>query len=246
VPYLNSAPFFWGLSLGERFELTTTVPREMGRQAASGEVAAGLLPLIDFLRLQDRFERLGPFGIAVRGRARSVMLFSRKPIRQLDGAAIALTEETSTSAILLRLLLEHRYQLSPAAYRRGTDLTGDALLLIGDEALRFQETNTQYPFEIDLAFEWWLWQHLPCVFAVWAIRKDVSAQEKKELQLALSGSLGMSQSQHAAIAHEWALSLGVPAKELADYLGRFVYRFSAPEEEGIARFNQLVNEHHLL
>jgi chorismate dehydratase len=246
VPYLNSAPFFRGLSLGDRFELTDAVPRELGRQAASGEAAAGLLPLIDFLRLEDRFERLGPFGIAVRGRARSVMLFSRKPIRQLEGAAIALTEETSTSAILLRLILERRYQLAPASYSRGTDPAADALLLIGDEALRFQATNTRYPFETDLAFEWWLWQHLPCVFAVWAIRKDVPAEDKKELQRGLSGSLGVSQSQHEAIARERAAPLGVPAEELADYLGRFVYRFSSPEEEGIARFKQLVHESHLL
>jgi chorismate dehydratase len=256
VPYLNSAPFFRGLSLGKQFELTDAVPRELGRQASSGEISAGLLPLIDFLRLQEQFERLGPFGIAVRGRVRSVLLFSRRPIRQLDGATIALTEETSTSAVLLRLLLEQRYGLAGLTYERVNTTAarpgepegraGDALLLIGDEALRFRQTNNRYPFEVDIAFEWWLWQHLPCVFAVWAIRKDAPAEDKKELQRALSGSLGMSQSQYQAIAQERAPSLGVPAGELADYLGRFVYRFSAPEEEGIAQFRKLVDESHLL
>ena len=232
--------------MGERYELTDCVPRELGERAAAGEVAAGLLPVADYFRSQETFERVGPFGIAVRGRVRSVMLFARRPIRQLDGAAISVTEETSTSAVLLRLLLEQRYQLSPAAYRRGTDLTADALLLIGDEALRFRETNNQYPFEIDLAFEWWLWQHLPFVFAVWAIRKDVDPQEKKHLELALAKSLGINQRQHASIAQDSSGRLGVSAEDLQAYLSGFIYRLSRFEEEGIARFKALADEHHLL
>jgi len=222
------------------------VPRQLGEQAATGGVDAGLLPLADFLRLQDRFERLGPFGIAVRGRARSVLLFSRRPIRQLDGAAIAVTEETSTSAILLRLLLEQRYHVAPAAYRRGRDTDADALLLIGDDALRYQQTNTAYPYETDIGFEWWLWQHLPFVFAVWAIRKDVGASEKKQLELALSGALGGNQRQLEAIARDASTGLGIPADALQAYLAGFVYRLSQPEEDGIKRFQELVNEHHLL
>jgi chorismate dehydratase len=207
---------------------------------------AGLLPLIDFFRLDERFERLGHFGIAVRGRARSVMLFSRRPIRQLDGCVVAVTEDTSTSAVLLRLLLEQRYGISPAAYERGKGAEADALLLIGDEALRFQATNRQYPYEIDIAFEWWLWQHLPCVFAVWAIRKDASPDDKKHLLLALTKTLAMNQGQLERMAQDYSATLGgVPTQELTAYLSSFIYRLSQPEEEAIKRFEALLHEHHL-
>ena len=246
MPYLNSAPFFRAWPLGARYELTDGVPAALGAQAAAGELLAGPLPLADYLRLEDRFERLGPFGIAVRGPARSVLLFSRKPLRQLDGAAVAVTEETSTSALLLRLLLEGRYRLTPASYRRGRDPEADALLLIGDEALRFRQTNAQYPFEIDLGFEWWLWQHLPCVFAVWAVRRDLPAQEKKQLELALAHSLALSQGQFPAIAAEAAPVLGIHAAELVRYLEGFAYRLGAFEEEGIRKFRELADAHHLL
>ena len=245
VPYLNSAPFFRGLPLGERYAITDCVPRELGERAARGELIAGLLPLADYLRLEDRFERLGPFGIAVRGRARSVFLFSRKPIRQLDGAIIAVTADTSTTAVLLRLLLEQRYHVSPT-YRRGQDPDADALVLIGDEALTFRERNREYPFEIDLAFEWWLWQHLPFVFAVWAVRKDAGDEEKRELTLALTRSLGRNATQLETIAEERAAPLGLPVKDLHAYLSSFIYRLSQPEEAGIARFRELVHGHHLL
>jgi chorismate dehydratase len=222
------------------------VPRELGKQAAAGEVTAGLLPLADFLRLQQQFERLGRFGIGVRGRVGSVLLFSRRPVRQLDGATIAVTQETSTTAVLLRLLLEQRYRLRPAEYRRGVDPDADALLLIGDEALRERHANTKYPYEIDLAFEWWLWQHLPFVFAVWAIRKDAPQAAKRSLERSLSLSLGRNSQQLPALAAERAGALGVPADELAAYLSRFIYRLSADEEQGITKFSELVHEHHLL
>ncbi len=246
MPYLNSVPFFRGLDWEDRYGVVECVPRELGRRAAAGGITAGLLPLVDFLRLEDTFERLGHFGIAVRGRAHSVMLFSRRPLRQLDGAVIAVTEETSTSAVLLRLLLEQRYQLSPAAYRRGQDPDADAMVLIGDEALRFQHANTRYPFEIDLAFEWWLWQHLPFVFAVWAIRKDADEKDKKQIEAGLAKSLAMNLRAFGTIAQECAPSLGTPATVLQAYLENFVYRLGPGEEEGIGRFQELVNEHHLL
>ena len=261
VPYLNSAPFFRGLPLGERYTITDCVPRELGERAARGELIAGLLPVADYLRLEDRFERLGPFGIAVRGRAHSVFLFSRKPIRQLDGGTIAVTAAPSTTGVLLRLLLEQRYHISPAAYDRvrvptsadaarpapeSDGRAGDALVLIGDEALTFRERNREYPFEIDLAFEWWLWQHLPFVFAVWAVRKDAVDEEKRELALALTKALARNATQLEMIAEERAASLGLPAKELHAYLASFIYRLSQPEEAGIARFRELVHEHRLL
>ena len=268
VPYLNSAPFYRGLALGERYELTDCVPRALGERAAEGSLLAGLLPLADYLRLEGTFERVGRFGIAVRGRARSVLLFSRKPLRQLEGAVIAVTEETSTTALLLRLVLEQRYHVQPQEYVRiagedaarppGPSVThagaggsserraGEALLLIGDEALRFRQGNTQYPFETDLAFEWWLWQHLPCVFAVWAIRKDAGADEMKQLELALAKSLGVNLRRLERLAHDASPGLGVPAEELHTYLSQFAYRFGQPEEDGIAQFRKLVDESHLL
>ena len=222
------------------------MPRQLGEKAAAGEILAGPLPLIEYLRLQDRFERLGHFGIAVRGRVRSAMLFSLKPIRQLDGATIAVTQETSTTACLLRLLLEQRYQIMPSSYQRGQPAEADALLLIGDDALRFGHTNQRYPFEVDLAFEWWLWQHLPFVFAVWAVRKDASPQEKKQIESSLARALTMNTGQWATIAQEYAPTLGMPAPELDTYLANFVYRLGQFEEEGIKRFEELVREHALL
>ena len=226
--------------------MTDCVPRELGARAAAGVLLAGLMPLVDYFRLADAFDRIGRFGIAVRGRAHSVLLFARRPLRQLEGATIAVTEETSTSAVLLRLLLEQRYEITPQAYLRGSHPEADALLLIGDEALRVRQTNRQYPYEIDLAFEWWLWQHLPFVFALWAIRKDAAPEDRKQVELGLVKALALNTPRLEAIAQEASPALGVPAPDLHAYLSGFIYRLSAPEEAGIARFKELIDESHLL
>ena len=251
IPYLNCAPFFHGLAPDGPWNWVDVSPRQLGLQAERGQLVAGPMALADYLRLQDTFERLGTLGIAVRGRCASIALFSRKPIRQLDGSTIAVTDHTSTTALLLRLILEQRYAVVPQAYpafaasdNQSRDAEG--LLLIGDEALTFRVTNRSYPYETDLAFEWWLWQHLPCVFAVWVVRKDCAAAEKQRLSRLLQRQLAVNLSQLEVLAQERAQSLGLPASNLKQYLEGFVYRFSAPEEDAIRRFAQLVHEHHVL
>ena len=246
VPYLNCAPFFHGLSLEGSWELENLPPRQFGLEAEAGRIAAGPMSLMDYFRLQDRFERLGNFGIAVRGRSGSALLFSRKPLRQLDGATIAVTQDTSTTVMLLRLLLEVRYELVPQTYQRGTSEDADAVLLIGDEALAFRATTRRYPYETDLSFEWWLWQHLPFVFAVWAVRKDGDPADKQLLSRELLRAFGLNSRRLDVLAAERVSALGRSAEELTEYLEHFVYRFSQPEEDGIRAFSKLVHEHRLL
>ena len=245
IPYLNCLPFFHGLKLPEGWDWYEASPRQLGEEAKAGRVVAGPLALADFLRLDGEFERLGPFGIAVRGRCQSVMMFSKKPTRQLDGSVIAVTEDTSTSALLLRLILEQRYGIRPT-YRPGTGAQADAVLLIGDEALTFQAQNRSFPYEVDLAHEWWLWQHLPCVFAVWAVRKDCDASEKQSLSRELLRAYGQNSRRLNVLAAERASALGRSAEDLTTYLEHFVYRLSQPEEDGIRAFSKLVHDHGLL
>jgi len=246
VPYLNCAPFYDGLMLGDPWTLQDVSPRRFGVEAAEGRLSAGPLSLADYLRLRGRFERIGNFGVAVRGRCGSAIVFCRVPLRQLDGATIAITPETSTSALLLRLILEHRYQISPHVYDVETREKADAVLLIGDEALAFRAANQDYSYEVDLAFEWWLWQHLPAVFAVWAVRTTCSPTEKQHLSRHLQKQVALNLGRFEALAKQRSGNIGLPAEQLTAYLSNFVYRLSESEERAIKQFEALVHEHHLL
>ncbi len=246
VSYLNSTPFFHGWPSGDAWDWIDASPRQLGQEAQAGRLTAGPMALGDFLRLRDQFERMGNLGIAVRGRCGSVSLFSKRPIRQLDGATIGITDHTSTTALLLRLILEQRHQCHPKEYVPNVLDDTDAVLLIGDEALKFHAHDHRYPYETDLAFEWWLWQHLPAVFAVWVVRQDASVSDKQQLLRLLQRQLTVNLSQLSTLETEGAEALGVPADRVKGYLERFVYRLGELEETAITRFTDLVHEHRLL
>ncbi len=246
IPYVNCAPFFDGLPASPSIELADFSPHLLGEEAERGRMAAGAMSLVDYGKLQGQFERMGNLGIAVRGRSGSALLFSRVPIRQLSGAAIALTNETSTSSLLTRLILERRYEINPRVYQIAPSAglmspqeDAEAIVLIGDAAMKFHVTNKRFPYEIDLSFEWWLWQHLPFVFAVWVVRKSVGAEEKQRFSRLLQHQLAVNMARLDQLAQERAPSVGWTAEEVTRYLEHFIFRLSKLEEDAIATFQEL-------
>src|SRR3989475_8861845 len=82
IPYANAAPFY-ALWADAPFAVRNLVPRELGREAEAGSVDLGLMAAGDYLRLKDRFEIVGPYGVATRGPVQSVILYSRRPAAAL-------------------------------------------------------------------------------------------------------------------------------------------------------------------
>src|SRR5437773_4063916 len=171
IPYANAAPFYalWG---DAPFAVRNLVPRELGREAEAGAVDLGLMATADYLRLRDRFELLGPLGVAARGPVFSVLLFSRRPANALGNALVSVTPETSTSIRLLKLLLDVRRGLPGVRYVRGLEpAQADALLLIGDEAMRTRNRPPEgFVHTLDLGADWLDWPGLPFVYAGWVVR----------------------------------------------------------------------------
>src|SRR5215813_10270946 len=88
IPYANAAPFY-ALWSDAPFAVRNLVPRDLGREAEAGHVDLGLMATGDYLRLRDRFDLLSPaLGVASRGPAQSVLLFSRRPAGALGDALI--------------------------------------------------------------------------------------------------------------------------------------------------------------
>jgi len=98
---------------------------------------------MDFLRQEDDMELMG-WCIATRDQVKSVMLFSKEGWRDLDGRTIGITDDTATSVHLLSVLLEKKYGVHARFERLHQGVNSydglDAVLLIGDEALRRNNT----------------------------------------------------------------------------------------------------------
>ncbi len=250
IPYLNAEPFHYGWGDGPPFEVIEMVPSELGEAARSGVIDAGLMAAADYFTVDGTFDLVSPpLGIAARGRVRSVILLAHDPPRRLDGKRIGVTSESSTSKRLLHLLARARWKID-ATWVPESEIEGppteavDAFLLIGDRALTAVASDGLggWGQAIDLATEWWAWQGVPFVFAVWAVRQAVSRRERERFAGFLSGSLAVGSEHLADIAAAHAGALG-GEDILRAYLEDFSYRLGAAEREGLRRFRDLLAEH---
>lgn len=232
IPYLNCEPFFAYLDGVETVSLS---PRELGQAIASGELDAGPVPLADVLVLGDSVRRL-PLGIATPGAAGSVLVFSRRPLPELAGATLGVTDETSTSVRILRLLLDLRYGVS--GVRWGKIAEGvDGVLLIGDEALRARTRGTAFAHCTDLGAEWTAWTGLPCVFAIWAVAARIPAEAALDLERRLDRALDRAMASLPEIAAR-RRDTGLDPAQTAGYLRNFIYRFGPKEDAAIREFKK--------
>jgi chorismate dehydratase len=246
IPYANAAPFY-ALWADAPFAVRNLMPRELGREAEAGRVDMGLMAAGDFLRLRDRFEMLAPMGVAARGEVHSVLLFSRRPAAALEGAVISVTPETSTSIRLCKLLMAVRRGYTGTRFVRGLEpAQADALLLIGDEAMRTRNRPPAgFVHTLDLGGDWLEWTGLPLVYAVWVVRSALEPALKDELRAFLEASLAAGLGSLPEVARR-ETGPGWRPEEVEAYLRRFQYRLGPEELKGLERFDELLREHGLL
>ncbi len=235
MPYLNSAVFYRYLPAGP-WELTDMAPRSMAHAVERGELQAGPLPVVEVFLQEDALRSLGGIGVAATGPATSVILFSRRPVEEVAGGRVGLTTESATSVRLVRILFRDWWQIEPEEYV-DEDEPNDALVLIGDRAIKALTRLTDYPHQYDLGEEWYKLTGLPFVFATWVARADAPTGLIKEFQAALEIALERGLARTDEIAAETSLFEGDKALA-ATYVRHFTYRLGEEEYRGMSEFRE--------
>ncbi|MEK6566175.1 MAG: aminofutalosine synthase MqnE, partial [Bacteroidota bacterium] len=160
IPFLNSVPFYEHFEK-HQFKVLPLTPRRMGVLAEKNQIDAGLFSHVDYIRQMNSLELI-PFCIATRDQVKSVLLFSNHGWLDLDGKRIGISDDTATSVKLLRILLERKYKVKAKFIRMHSGVNDyssfDAVLLIGDEALRRNKFGLSgFELVYDLAKEWYEW-----------------------------------------------------------------------------------------
>lgn len=245
IPYLNSVPFYENLEK-RQFKVLPVTPRRMGVLSMQGQMIAGLFSLVDFLQQKDQLEPID-FCLATRDQVKSVLLFSNHGWRDLDGKTIGIMDDTATSVWLLKVLLEKKYGVHAHLQRMSPGVNEysdfDAVLLIGDEALRLRKKGLA-GFELlyDLATEWYEWKKLPFVFAIWAVQKSIPMETRNELCLIIQDSLEYAEEDFARVGQMHARRIHLKLEESAEYLQGFNFRVGEREQTAIAEFQKLFVE----
>ena len=242
IPYLNSTMFYYGLESNRdtlaNMEFVPMVPSRLSAAAAGGQLDAGPVPLVTSFEVRDSYEPLADFCIATTDKARSILFFSKKPVEMLNYSRIGITEETSTSVRLLKVLFSHFYRVTPNEYVSIRE-PNHAILLIGDPALRNRGGCEGYPYVTDLGEAWRAATGLPFVFAVWMVRRALPEEQKAYLKTALSDSLIQGWDRFDAAVADKMAELDMTRAEVKLYLDGFHFRMGGPERDAIARFRQL-------
>jgi chorismate dehydratase len=243
MPYLNSVPFYHDFKV-QNVLLAPLRPKVLGELARTEQIAGGPMSLHDYFRHRDRFEML-PFGVASNGAVRSVTLYSNYTWKKLEGKRIGITGDTATSIQLLRILLTQKYgvnatleRIPPTAINLETSY--DAVLFIGDQALRTDKIGISMKYRFDLAEEWTSWKNLPFVFAVWAVAKTLDSSVKEAIGRELERNIA---EYERAIPDEALIHghrIGMSDAEVIEYLHGITYRLGENERYAIETFEKEV------
>ncbi len=154
-------------------------PTEVYSRAVRGYCDVALMPVARLRELQDRFEPLGPYGIAARGPAHSVAVFSKLPLEHVvaERRPVHVTQKSQTSRELFAILCRHSIGCEPVLTIRSEE--ADARLLIGDEAADTAREESRWPHRCDLGQWWFDIMGLPFVFARWVVRRDLQRDERR-------------------------------------------------------------------
>jgi chorismate dehydratase len=241
VEYLNTKPLIHELGrLAPQAELVLDLPSRLAEALAAGQLDVALIPAVEVFR-GPGYSILPNIAIASAGPVLSVTVFSRVPWKQMQ--TLALDEGSRTSAALVEVLLRKRYE-TQVEFRPflmdqpAEECDADAVLLIGDRAMRAALPG--YPYSYDLGQEWTEWTGSPFVYAVWAVRPGV---DLGPVAAALQQAKEAGLQQVASIAWREAQALRLDPAFCRRYLSTIIRFDLGPEEwKGLERFHQLTAE----
>jgi chorismate dehydratase len=240
VNYLNTKPLIYELeSLATEAELILDVPSRLADLLAEERLEVALIPVVEYFRAGS-YTIVPDIAIVSHGPVLSVTLFSRVPWAGIR--RVALDEGSRTSAALTQVLLRRRYgvkaEVIPLPLEQAAEeIDADAVLLIGDRAMRACLPGFAHAF--DLGQEWQDWTGLPFVYAFWAVREGVDLGPVED---ALTQAKCRGLARLGKIAFQEAPGLALDAGFCRRYLTNIIRFDLGPREQaGLEHFYRLAS-----
>ncbi|PLX43275.1 MAG: futalosine synthase [Deltaproteobacteria bacterium] len=240
IGFANCTPIFRALEEGNSLGEATFVggvPTELNTLLRKGAIDISPSSSVEFLKHPELYGFLPDLSISAIGEVASVLLFSHRPIGELDGGRVALTPASATSVILLKVILEGFKGISPKYTEELVD-DPDALLLIGDQALKASlEGGWEYVY--DLGELWFEETGQPFVFALWITRRDrfeADPARFRELYHLLIAARQRAYRSYERYALDSPESKWLGSEGLAEYWKTISYDLTTWHLAGLARF----------
>ena len=256
IRFLNSWPVTYALREGKiptpagesELAVVSGAPTELNRKLLTGELDAGAVSSMLFLRHQEEFVPVPGFCIRSDGGISSVLVVSHQPLEEIKGRRIGVTNQGATTPVLLKLLLNRRRlkaEMEVTALRYPEILSEyPAALLIGDEALQATQGPNRFA-TWDLGEQWTEWTRTPFVYALWVVRRTLVEERPgilEEIARRLRSSLEWGRGHQREIILRMQGTFPWQARFLRRYLERLSYDLDARAWEGLKRFAREARE----
>ena len=171
VKYINTLPFLQAIE--SNFEssevaVSSLQPAQCAEVFRNGEADLALVP-IGALNDIPPHEIITDYCIGSFGPVDTVALMSNDPLNHIDH--IVLDSHSRTSNILIKLLCEEFWKISPEFHPvQSGDIENPAYLFIGDKVKNFEP---RFEYKFDLGDAWTNWTGMPMVYAVWVASPNI-------------------------------------------------------------------------
>lgn len=246
IKYANCTPIFTALANHfdcSAYRFVEGVPAQLNAMLRCGAIDLSPSSSIEYATAHDQYCLLPKLSISAVGAVKSVFLFSRVPVEELDGCPIGLSAESDTSVNLLKVLLSRKYGFRNRFERTALPLAEaldlyPGLLLIGDSALKGAAARGSLHC-YDLGELWHSFTGLPFVFALWIVRRDAAREKHAELSALardLVAAKQLAYESYPEIAAACAEREWLGEKELVDYWNTISYELTEAHLEGARCF----------
>jgi chorismate dehydratase len=256
IDLINTAPIYFGADTG-RVDLpgcaVSGSPAELNLLLRQNQLQISAISSVEFAYSHPDLLILPGISISSTGPVRSVLLYSKCPLAELNGR-VGLSIRSASARALVRILLEdfHERQVeyrdvdiareffNQPVRSRPRDL--DGLLVIGNDALAL-DLQESFPHVLDLGEFWVNRTGHPFVFGIWAARKDFAGEHPDLVDaycscLLRSLALGLREiDSTVALAAERS---GVSEERIRHYLERIDYVLGPQHLAGLAHFFDLL------
>lgn len=253
IQFINCFPLFYGL-IEKKFLLEIDLikgnPTDLNRMLKNNELDLAPVSSIAYAKDWQDYLLMPEISISANGEVKSIYLFSKIPIQELDGKPIALTNVSATSQALLKIIMAKHYKIKPIYFESAPELRAmlmeaEAALLIGDDALRTMYKLSDKLYVYDLGRLWHDFTGLPMVFAVWAIRKEFAENNLEQVKLIKENfieSMKFSLDNIKDVAKKAAEWEEFPPEFLEDYFATLKFDFDEGKQKGLLEYYRQVQE----
>lgn len=250
INYLNCIPVHGAIILGKvPFEgkLVYGTPTQLNKLLENGEIDVSPSSSVELIK---GYKILPNLSISGREDVKSIILVTKKPLKEIKGGNFYVTSHSATSVLLLKVILREFYNIN-ANYiefnpetRNLSSLIKDAegVLYIGDTALKLKKND--HLIYTDLAEIWYKNTNLPFTFALWQINKNLTDLSViKSIYKSLTTSYSYFVNNKEELAKSFSAHFEMPHKAIIEYWDRLSFELNDSHIESLNLYFKLAKKH---